>query len=109
MKNSSVILGPYLSGVRGKTVIHKPDHVTIYYVALPRDFLKVHKFVTLVTAVISVNNIPFMITMSSCIRVITVEHVSTHTYKKLGKRLKIIIRLYLRVNFCAKYCNGYGV
>ena len=37
--------------MRIKTARHEPDHVAIYYVAIPRDFLKFHKYVTIVADV----------------------------------------------------------
>ena len=57
------MLGPKISGIRGKTLQHKPYRLVMYYVAMPRYFLKVHKFVTLVADVMFVIGAPLLITM----------------------------------------------
>ena len=40
--------GTNLAGTRGKTMRHNTDTVVMDYVAVPRNFSKQHKFVTLV-------------------------------------------------------------
>ena len=90
MKNSHTIFGPDIAGVIGKTVRHDLYHVTIGCVAIPRDFLKLHKYINLVYDVMFVNKIPFMITMSLGIIFITVEHVTTRTTNQISKSLKIL-------------------
>ena len=44
----------------------------MYYVAVPREFLKLNKFVTLVADLIFVNNIPLLITMSRGIKFVII-------------------------------------
>ena len=51
-----------------KTVRHKTYHVSIDGVAIPRELLKLKKYLTLMDHVMFVNNIPFMITISLGIR-----------------------------------------
>ena len=85
VKNSHAFFCPDLAGVSGKTVSHEPDHFTIDYVFIPKDFLKFHRYVTLVSDVIFVNNIPFLITVSLGIRFITAEHSPTSTAEQLSK------------------------
>ena len=94
VKNDHASFGPDIAEVRGKTVMHKPDHTTICYVEIPREFLNLQNYVTLVDDLTFVKNYPFLIAMSCGIRFITVEHVPTSTAKQLSKSLKIIIRLY---------------
>ena len=98
VKNDHTIFGPDLAGVRGKTAKHKHDHITIGYIDITRDFLKLHKYVTIVVDVMFVDNIPCLITMSSGIRFITFDHVPTHTAKQISRIIKRIIRLYSRGN-----------
>ena len=43
------------------------------YVAVPKDFLKLHKFVTLVADVMFVNSAPFITNMSHGIKFVMVE------------------------------------
>ena len=62
VKNSHAIFGPNIAGVIGKTVRQKPDIVMTYYMAVPCDFLALHKCVTLVADVCFVDNIVFLIT-----------------------------------------------
>ena len=93
---SHTIFGPDPKGIRGKTTWTPPEHVTTDYVQIPRDFIKLHKYVALVADVMFVNNIPFLITMSRKIKFITVEHIPTRTAKQLSKGLKRVMRLYSR-------------
>ena len=58
---------PNLAGNRGKTVRQNPDRVVTDHVAIPREFLKLHKFVTIVADVMFVNGTPLLITMSRII------------------------------------------
>ena len=59
MDNARKIFSTILGGVRGKTTRQNPYHVTTDYVAIPKDFLALHKYVTLVANIILVNNVPF--------------------------------------------------
>ena len=65
----------------------------------PRDFYRLHKFVTLVADVVSVNIIPFLMDFSRNIRLITVEHLPTRTAVHLDKSLMNIFKLYTRGSF----------
>ena len=49
------------------------------YVSVPKDFLKIHKFVTLLEYVMLVDSAPFLITMSCSIKFVTFEHIPTFT------------------------------
>ena len=62
--NDHAMFGPNLDGARGKTVEQKTDRVGMDYVAVPKNFLKIHKFVTLVEYVMFVKCAPFRIKMS---------------------------------------------
>ena len=55
-------------GVQGETVRQAPERVIKYYVAIPRDFLKLCTHVTLVAEAIFINNIPFLVTLSRGIK-----------------------------------------
>ena len=61
--NHHTIFGPNLGGTRGKTVRQNPDRVVMYYIEIPKFFLKLHKFVTLVADLMFLNGAPFLITM----------------------------------------------
>ena len=67
------------------TSTRDPDIVMMYYVYLPRDFLKLHMFVTIVADAMFVNGASFLITIACGINVLTVENVPTSMAKYLGK------------------------
>ena len=73
-------------------------HVTIYYVAIQRYLLKLHKYVTVEFDVIFVNNISFLITMSIGIKFINVEHIPKINAKQISKSPKISTQIYSRGN-----------
>ena len=83
--NAHTMLGPNLAGTRGKTVLQKPDRVVMDFISVPNNFLKLHKFVTLVADMIFVNAAPLLVTMPHGIKFFTVEHIPTHTAKQLSK------------------------
>ena len=70
--NSHIMFGKNLSGTRVKTVWQKPDRVVMDYVAVTNDFIKLHKFVTLVADVMFVNCELFLITMPHVINFVTI-------------------------------------
>ena len=68
----------------------------MYYVAVPKDFLKLHKFVITMSDVMFVNIAPFLITMACGIKFVTIEHIPTPTGKQLSKSLKKVMKIYSR-------------
>jgi hypothetical protein len=88
-----------LPNLRGKKVRRKPEHVQTDYVDIPRVILDVHKCVTLVADVMLVNGIPFLVSSSRNINLITIEHVPQRTASKLGYLLQRIVRVYARAGF----------
>ena len=73
------MFGPNLSGTRAKIVQHNPDRVVRDYIAVPKDYIKLHKFITIVADVIFVNNTQSLTTMSRGIKFMRVEHIQTRT------------------------------
>ena len=61
--NDQNIFDQNLTGTRGKTVWQTPDRLVMDYNAVPKDFIKTHKFVTIVEDVMFVNGAPFLINM----------------------------------------------
>ena len=59
VNNTHAIFGPDISGLRGKTVRQKTDIAMKNYVAVLRDFLALHKYVTLMTDVCFIKNVAF--------------------------------------------------
>ena len=81
VNNSRTMFCPNLSDTRDKTVRQKPDMVVIDYVDVTNDFIRLHKFVTLLEDVMFVSCTTFLITMSHGIKFVTVEQILTHTAK----------------------------
>ena len=82
------IFGPDLPNLRGKTVWHKPERVRTDYVDIPCVILDVHGRVTLVADVMFVNKVPFLVSSSRHINLITIEHASQCMASKLGSLLQ---------------------
>ena len=61
--NAHTMFGPNLASTRVNTVRQNPDRVVMYYVAVPKDFLRLHKFITLMKDVMFLNGAPLFITM----------------------------------------------
>ena len=72
VKNAHAVFGTYIVGVRGGGVGKKTDRVVTDYVSVPRKFLVLYKYVTLVADVCFVGNGAFLVTMSRGIKFVTV-------------------------------------
>ena len=81
VSNADVIFGPDLGGVRGKTVRKKPERVHGETLSIPRDFYKLHHFVTLTADIMFVNGVPFLTTLSRKIKLQTIEHTN-YSYRR---------------------------
>ena len=68
----------------------------IGYVAVPRNFLALHKHVTLVGDVCFVDNVVFLVTMCRGIKFVTIEFIRIQTAKQLSKTLKRVMKVYIR-------------
>ena len=75
--NDHTLFGPNLSVIMSNTVWKKPNRVLMEYVAVPKNFFILHKFVTLVANVLFLNGEPFWITMSSGVQFVTVKLIPT--------------------------------
>jgi hypothetical protein len=64
-----------------------PHQVETDYVKIPRELMAFHENVTLVADVIFVNSIPFLVSASRNINLITIEHAPKRTASKLGHLL----------------------
>jgi hypothetical protein len=59
--NANQIFGPNLANLRSETKRAKPDHARVKYARIPKDFIQLHKYVTLVADVMFVNGLPFLV------------------------------------------------
>ena len=80
--------------MRSKSELVEEDNVEI-----PWDFLKLHLFVVLTLDVMFMNGIPFLITHSRQINLITIEFTITGTAKLLAWRLLCVFCLYFFARF----------
>jgi hypothetical protein len=74
VKNAHIIFGPNLAGVRGRTVRVAPESVRVEHIQIPRVILDRHRIVTLTVDCMFVNGIPFLVSASRGINLITAEH-----------------------------------
>jgi hypothetical protein len=84
LKNALKIFEPDLAGLRGRTVRRKPERVETEIVAIPREFVQLHKFVVLTVDVMFVSGVPLLLTRSRGVQLITVEYLPRRTAKIIG-------------------------
>ncbi len=82
--NANRIFGPDLANLRSKTTRKQPEHVRVDYVEIPRNLVNMHKYVTLVADVMFVNGLPFLVTLSRGIILVTIEFLPSQTVKRFA-------------------------
>ena len=102
LANSKIIFGPDRGGIKGKTVRKKPEKVRPCYVTIPRDLFERLRIVTLTADVMFVNGIPFLITQSRAIKLVTVEFLPSRTVDQLKLKLERAMALYTRNSFSVR-------
>eukprot|EP00804_Cyclotella_cryptica_P024426 CCRYP_015860-RA/>CCRYP_015860-RA protein AED:0.35 eAED:0.26 QI:0/0/0/1/0/0/3/0/310 len=75
LKNAHTIFGPDLADLRGRTVRRKPERVEVRVVAVPQYLLN------LIADIMFMNDIPFLLTCSRGVQLITVEYLPRRTAK----------------------------
>ena len=90
------MFGPNLANLRGKTTRKKQEHVRVDYIEIPQDIIDMHKYVTLVADVMFVNGLPFLVTSSRGIILVTIEYLPSRTAKRLAITLKRVLKVYTR-------------
>ncbi len=99
VKNAHTIFGPELAGVRGRTVGRAPDPVRIKYVQILQTILDRHRIFTLCVECMFVNGVPFLVSASRGINLLTAEYTPSRTAKNLAGGITRIIDLYARGGF----------
>jgi hypothetical protein len=99
VKNANRIFGSNLTGVRGWTVRRPPESMTTNHVKNPREILEQHQWVTLAVNVMFVNRVPFLVSVSQGINLVTAEHRPSRTAKQLAAGIRRIMDLYLHGGF----------
>ena len=77
--NAHTMFGQNLSGTRGKKFWQNLDGLVMDCIDVTKDFLKLHKFSTIVANLMFVNGTPLWITMSHGLKFVTFEHIPTFT------------------------------
>ena len=99
LANSKIIFGPDRGSIKGKTVRTRPSAVRPEYTTIPRDLFERLQNVTLSADVMFVNGIPFLITQSRAIKLVTVEFLPSRTVDQLRLKLERAMRIYRRGGF----------
>lgn len=99
VKNAQTIFGPDLAGLRGKTVRRRPEHVRTDYVEIPKDFLSAYRNVTLTVDVMFVNGLPFLVTHSRGINLLTIEFAKSRTAANLATLVARVVDIYMAAGF----------
>ena len=88
--------------MRGKTVRQRPERVVPEYLEIPRDYYRLHRFVTLTADVMFVNGLPFLTKMSQDTRFGTAEYIVSRTAKQLAKSLIKVVKVYAFSGFVVR-------
>ena len=94
--NANKIWGPNLAGLRGRRTRKKPDHVAIEYTNIPQSIVDRFKHVILSADVMFVNGVPFVVSASRGINLLTAEFTASRTAKRLAGCIKNVLRIYHR-------------
>lgn len=97
--NAHKMFGRDLPGLRGGTKRRRPKRVEVNLVEIPRDFMNLHKNITLTADVFFVNGIPFLLTLSRQVRFITVQHVPHRSAGELANSIKLTLQKYGAAGF----------
>jgi hypothetical protein len=93
------IWGKDIAMLKGKTVKKKPMPVIKDLVKVPKEFIKLHKDVTLTMDIFFVNGIPFFVTLSRVIYFTGVSHLADRKVDSILKAFKEIYVYYLHRGF----------
>jgi hypothetical protein len=91
VKNAHTIFGPKLAGVRGQMVRRAPDPVCIEYVQILQTILDRHRIVTLCVDCMFINGVPFLVSASRRINLLTAEYTPSRAAKNLAGGITRII------------------
>ena len=81
--NAKNIFGPDRGSLKGKTVRQRPEKVRPVYVSIPRSLFEQIKNVTLAADVMFVNGLPFFVTLSRGIKLVSAQFLPSRTVEQL--------------------------
>jgi hypothetical protein len=82
--NDHLIFGPDLTGVRGRTVWRLPESITTDYVQIPWVILEQHQFVTLAVDIMFGNGVPFLVSVTRGLNLVTAKFIPSSTAKQIA-------------------------
>jgi hypothetical protein len=77
----------------------KPECVRVEIVQIPRDFVQLNKYVTLVADIMFVNGLLFLVTSSRGLSLVTIEYLPSRMAKRLIHTLQRVFRIYGTAGF----------
>ncbi len=102
--NACAIFGPDQASFRGKSVRQRPTVVRPKNVSIPLALFERIQNVTLTADVMFVNGLPFFVTLSCYIKLITIEFLPSRTIPMLCNTLKKTLTIYRRGGFTVRTC-----
>jgi hypothetical protein len=99
LTNSVAIFGKDQGAIRGKTVRQRPSRVRPEFVTIPQELYERVHDVVLAADVMFVNGLPFFVSLSRGIKLLTVEFTPSRTIDQLSSKLKKVIYVYRRAGF----------
>ncbi len=93
------IFGPNLGSLKGKTVHRQGEHVTTEYVDLPITIISRYRDIVLCIDIMFVNKIPFLMTISRCIKSGTAEMIHCRDSKQILQAINNIKSIYAKRGF----------
>jgi hypothetical protein len=101
---ANALFGPDRGSLKGKTVRRRPGKVRPEYISIPRDLYERIINVTLTADVMFVNGLPFFVTQSRDIKMVSVEFLPSRTAEQLCSSIKKIIYVYRRGGYMVCTC-----
>ena len=102
--NGRTLFGPDRGAIRGKTVRQRPRRVRPELVSIPQQLYEQLRDVVLAADVMFVNGLPFFVTLSRGIKLLTIKFLPSCTTNTLHDSLQTLARLYRRDGFLVKMC-----
>ena len=76
VKNAKLIFGPDITSLKGKSVRRNPASIVTDYVEIPREILESRKELEVSTDIMSINKIPFLVSIRRRLKFTTIEYLS---------------------------------